>query len=66
MSQLDSSKLVFVDETGTDDNIYALYGYSEIGKRSYSTKDAFKKQRLSTIAGYSIVVNFLGQHLVKR
>ena len=23
-----------------------------MGKRSYSTKDAFKKQRLSTIAGY--------------
>lgn len=43
---------MFIDETGTDSNIYALYGYSEIGKRSYATKDAFSKERLSTIAGY--------------
>jgi hypothetical protein len=43
---------VLSDETGTDDNICALYGYSEIGERSYSAKDAFKKQRLITIAGY--------------
>lgn len=52
ISKINSDKLVFIDETGTDDNIYALYGYSEIGTRSYSTKNAFKKQRLSTIAGY--------------
>ena len=43
---------VFIDETGTEDNICALYEYFEIGKRSYSTKDAFTKQRLSTIVGY--------------
>ena len=52
ISKIDSDKIVFIDETGTDDNICALYGYSEIGTRSYSTKNAFKKQRLSTIAGY--------------
>ena len=46
---LDSDKLVFIDDTGTEDNICALYGYSEICKRSHSTKDAFTKQRLSTI-----------------
>jgi isftu1 transposase len=49
---MDLDKLVFIDETGVEDNICALYGYAEIGKRSYSKKDAFTKQRLSTIAGY--------------
>lgn len=52
LSKLDINKLVFIDETGTEDNICSLYGYAEIGKRSYSFKNAFTKKRLSTIAGY--------------
>ena len=30
----------------------ALYGYSEKGTKSYGEKNAFKNERLSTIAGY--------------
>lgn len=31
----------------------ALYGYSEKDTKSYGEKNAFKNERLSTIAGYS-------------
>ncbi|MFT4693643.1 MAG: hypothetical protein ACI8TE_000534, partial [Francisella sp.] len=44
ISQLDSNKLVFVDETGTDDNICALYGYSEIGECSPKLKMLLKSK----------------------
>ena len=44
--------LVYVDETGIDDNIVVQYGWSEKGERSYAEQSGFKTERLSIIAGY--------------
>ena len=45
-------QLIYIDEIGTDDNISQLRGYSEKGSKSFGKTTAFKKERLSTIAGY--------------
>lgn len=49
---MDIEKLVYLDQTGVDENISALYGYAKKGERSYSFTNAVRKLRLSTIAGY--------------
>ena len=46
------SKLVFVDELGTDNNIVPQYGWSERGFRTYAEQSGFKSERLSMVAGY--------------
>ena len=49
---LEVSDLVFCDEMGVDNNICALYGWSEIGKRSYGEVDGFRGERRSIVAGH--------------
>ena len=36
--------LVFCDEMGVDNNICVLYGWSELGKRSYGEVDGFRSK----------------------
>ena len=52
LSKIDVKKLVYVDETGTDNDIVPLYGWSEKGTKTYAEKLAFKTSRLSIVAGY--------------
>lgn len=44
--------MVYVDETGFDDNIVVQYGWFTRGKRSYAEQSGFKTERLSIVAGY--------------
>ncbi len=44
--------LVYVDESGVDNNIVPQYGWAEKGIRSYAEQPGFKTQRLSIVAGY--------------
>jgi transposase len=44
--------LVYIDESGVDNNIVPLYGWSEKGNRSYAIQAGFKTERLSIVAGY--------------
>ena len=46
-------KLVYVDESGVDNNITVEYGWSEKGKRSYAEKLGFASDRRNIIAGYN-------------
>ena len=50
IDKLNLSDLVFCDEMGVDNNICILYGWSEIGKRSYGDVDGFCSERRSIIA----------------
>ena len=52
IDKLNPSDLVFCDEMGVDNNISVLYGWSEIGKRSYGEVDGFRGERRSIIAGH--------------
>jgi len=44
-------KLVYLDETGFDDNIVMQYGWSGKGERSYVEQSGFENERLSIVAG---------------
>jgi transposase len=44
------SNLVYLDETGCDDNETYDYGYNMIGKRFYALKNAYRNKRISIIA----------------
>lgn len=44
--------MIFVDESGVDDNIVPQYGWSEKGERSYAEQPSARKKRLSIVAGY--------------
>lgn len=44
-------KLVFLDETGIEDNACPIYGWSPIGKRCYAEKIYQHTRRVSMIAG---------------
>ena len=44
--------LVYVDESGVDNNIVPQYGWSEKGNRSYAIQSGFRTERLSIVAGY--------------
>lgn len=52
INKLTPEDLICCDETGIDDNISVLRGWSAIGERSYGEKPAFKKRRFSLIAAY--------------
>ncbi len=52
LSTIDPKDLVYIDESGVDNNIVPQYGWSEIGTRSYAEQPGFKTQRLSIVAGY--------------
>jgi isfu1 transposase len=47
------TNLVYVDESGINNNIVPQYGWSEKGTRSYALQSGFKTQRLSIVAGYN-------------
>lgn len=50
MQNEDSNELVYLDETGADDDEVVQYGWSKKGTRLYDSKPAFKKKRISIIA----------------
>ena len=41
--------MVFIDESGIDDNEFYAYGWAPKGKRLYAEKPGFKKKRISII-----------------
>ncbi|BET39254.1 hypothetical protein [Spiroplasma ixodetis] len=41
--------LVYIDESGIDDNEFYKYGWSEKGKRLFDNKPAYKIKRMSII-----------------
>ena len=53
IDKLDSSDLAFYDEMGVDNNLCVLYGWSEVGKRSYGKVDELRSKRRSIIAGHT-------------
>lgn len=52
IARIDPKKLVYVDETGADNNLVPLRGWAPVGERAYAEQIAFKTERLSTIAAY--------------
>ena len=44
--------MIYIDETGINDNIVVQYGWSEKGVKSYAIQSGFRSERLSIIAGY--------------
>ena len=54
LSKIDVKKLVYIDETGTDNDIVPLYGWSEKGTKTYAEKLAFKTSRLSMVCRLSL------------
>ncbi|HEX3766822.1 MAG TPA: IS630 family transposase [Puia sp.] len=52
ISSIDLADIICVDESGVDDNIVPMYGWSEKGERSYAEQPSAKKKRLSIVAGY--------------
>ena len=53
LESIDLSKLVYIDETGINNNIVVEYGWSEKGSKSYAEQAGFRSQRVSIIAGYA-------------
>ena len=53
IEQLNPNDLVYIDESGVDNNIVPQYGWAQKGFRSYAEQSGFKTQRLSIIAGYA-------------
>lgn len=52
IAELGPENIVYIDETGIDNNIVPQYGWSEKGNRSYAIQSGFKTERLSIVAGY--------------
>ena len=55
IESISPEKLVYVDESGVDNNMTIEYGWSEKGKRSYAEKLGFASNRRNIIAGYNCV-----------
>lgn len=53
IKELDPLDLVFCDEMGVDDNVSPIYGWSELGERSYGEVEGFRNERRSIIAGHT-------------
>lgn len=49
--ELDESRIVYVDESGMDDNEFYKHAYCKIGERFYSSNPGYSSKRLSMIAG---------------
>ena len=59
---IDTTRLVYLDETGIDDNEVYPYAWGPIGKRIHALKNAFKNKRLSIIgalSGSTIIAAFV-------
>ena len=52
MKELDINKLVYIDETGIDNNIAPLRGWAESGIKSFTEALGFRTKRVSLVAGY--------------
>src|SRR5436190_486046 len=50
IKQIDSTKIVYSDETGIDDNEVILTGWAPRGKRCYAHKKALRKKRYNITA----------------
>lgn len=53
IESISPEKLVYVDESGVDNNITVEYDWSEKGQRSYAEKLGFASNRRSIIARYN-------------
>ncbi|WP_237342968.1 IS630 family transposase [Wolbachia endosymbiont of Folsomia candida] len=49
VAKINKENLVFIDESGIDDNEFYAYGWAPKGKRLFAEKPAFKKKRISII-----------------
>ncbi|MBD0392205.1 IS630 family transposase [Wolbachia endosymbiont of Pentalonia nigronervosa] len=49
VAEIKEENLVFIDESGIDDNEFYAYGWAPKGKRLFAEKHAFKKKRISII-----------------
>lgn len=52
IKNIPTDKLVYCDEMGVSNNICTLYGWSEIGERSYGEQIGFATERVSIVGGY--------------
>ncbi len=55
IGQIPKEDLIYVDESGVDNNITVDYGWSEKGQRSYAEKLGFASDRKNIVAGYNCV-----------
>ena len=53
IGKIPKGNLVYVDESGVDNNITVDYGWSEAGQRSYAEKRGFASDRRNIVAGYN-------------
>ncbi len=52
ISEIEINNLVYIDETGIDNNISVLRGWAERGIKSFTEALGFRTKRLTLIAGY--------------
>lgn len=52
IKELDINNLIYIDETGVDNNISKLRGWSERGCKSFTEALGFRTKRITLIAGY--------------
>lgn len=50
LAKKDPEKIIYLDESGIDDNEAYSYGYGLKGSRIYDTKNAYRNKRLSIIS----------------
>lgn len=48
---LDQEKIVYLDESGMNDNDFYPYAYAEVGKRHYEPHPGYRTKRISMIGG---------------
>ncbi|WP_265043929.1 transposase [Wolbachia endosymbiont (group A) of Scambus nigricans] len=49
IAMIEEKNLVFIDESGIDNNEFYAYGWAPKGKRLFAEKPAFKNKRISII-----------------
>ncbi len=53
LKYIDVNRVIFIDETGIDNNITSFRGWSEIGKKIFVEALGFRSKRLTLISGYN-------------
>ncbi|GHM58612.1 MAG: hypothetical protein sL5_03550 [Candidatus Mesenet longicola] len=53
-TKINKENLIFIDESGIDDNEFYAYGWAQKGKRLFAEKPAFKKKRISSFSNGTI------------
>lgn len=51
---IDASKIVYIDESGMNDNDFYPYAYSKVGNRHYASHPGHYKKRISMIGGLCV------------